>query len=239
MRTWWLVGLLLAIWTFGASAALADDSLVVAPNTQSFNFHGGEAQSTVVPPGRNSQCPKGRILISDDWTPPANDGSSVPGVVHWRDLAGGAEGVSTHDAIPNGGDYLFLTADHDIVALPNGDIIYETGAGSKRPLTPKPAWFDVTYRGNFGPGTRTTVVVWRSTDCGKNFKFVSEIDSAAAGHEDCAYPQGVGIVSLEQSLIYYDMGGTDGQWLNVDRQSGKLILVQRCVGRIPTAGVGL
>ena len=148
----------------------------------------GEAQSTVVPPSaKPAACRRGRLLASiDGRRPPAT------GLVLGRDLGATdptATVQGTFDAPPNQVDYAFGTNDHDLVALPNGDVLYLTGAFTRRPLTPKPAWFDVAYRGSFGPGARTSLMVWRSTDCGATFHFVSEFDPAQAGDGSCALPQ--------------------------------------------------
>jgi hypothetical protein len=240
-------GTCLAIFLFAIGPAWAEGSFSVAPNARTMNFAGGESQSTVVPPGLKKQCTSGRILISNDGE--RADVVQVTGLIHYHDLvAPKSEGLSIVDAIPNAGPnseyYWTLTNDHDIVALPNGDVIYETGAATRRPLNPSPDWFNYAYRNNFGPGARSTVLVWRSTDCGQTFQFESEIDTAGPGHEDCAFPQGAGksrgiqkkfVDESKPPTLVYDMGGSDGQWMGFDRESGKLVLMVQCVGKIPIA----
>src|SRR5262245_33247665 len=44
-------------------------------------FSPGEVQSTVIPPGKKSECPNGRLLISNDV-----NFSLTNGPVQWRDL---------------------------------------------------------------------------------------------------------------------------------------------------------
>lgn len=224
----------------------------VAPDDQSFAVEAGETQSTVVPPGLKTQCPSGRFIVTNDWVRPSTTpGLQTTGVARWRDLNGGAEGASVVDAPPNAADYSFLTNDHNIVVLSNGDVIYQTGAGSKRPIggpslglgragpfglaknlsIAKPDWFDVTFRGDFGPGARTALLAWKSTDCGETFQFLSELDSFGLGWEDCASPQAMAAdytpVRPEQK---FDMGGTDGPWLGIDHATGELMATQGCVG---------
>jgi hypothetical protein len=68
--------------------------------------------------------------------------------------------------VPGIGPDKFGTNDHNLVSLANGDLIFSTGAFSKKHVDPfpKPGWFDYTYRGEFGPGARTVLLTWRSTD---------------------------------------------------------------------------
>src|SRR5262245_44104892 len=71
-----------------ACPALADMyTWSVSPTIETFEVSAGEAQSTVVPPGRKVQCPNGRVLVSDDWeNPPLSNLSANQNIVHWRDL---------------------------------------------------------------------------------------------------------------------------------------------------------
>jgi hypothetical protein len=92
----------------------------IAPGEKTFNFSGGESQSTVVPPGKKSQCPNGRFVVTDNWRRPPLvplDSFQPPGhpevktitedVVHWRNLPGSKNapiphtGVSTFKVPPN------------------------------------------------------------------------------------------------------------------------------------------
>src|SRR2546429_4719405 len=145
----------------------------------------GEAQSTVVPPNKKSQCKEGRILISNDQLhPPA---SVVLG--NNLDQPGGPIIQSKFDlGLINGHfdkeltktKYLLSgTSDHDLVTLSNGDVLYITGAFSTMPVWPPvthakaPGWFADTFRCTeqedltclsnkaFGPGARSVVLVFR------------------------------------------------------------------------------
>ncbi len=232
--------------------ALADGyTTTFAPTSRIFNFSGGESQSAVVPPGTKSQCPKGRVLVSDDWAPPplspaaAADPNRRPSV-RWRNIAPqtllGQGGTAKFFAPPQvaGGlgtqgilrdrRWMIPGADHQLVGLPNGDLVYQTLAASREPIAEKPAWFDVTFRGGFGPGARSTQATWISTDCGETFKYVTEIDSFGEGYEECANPQPLAASRQATLPPPFDMAGTDGPNLVVDRDSGRLYAIFQCGG---------
>jgi hypothetical protein len=200
----------------------------VVGGTQSVPFGSvgpSEGQSTVIRPGANPQCSAGALLISDDWVRPSNS------IVQARDLSGkNADVVSVFDAPAHPEYYSYGTNDHDLIAMNDGSVLYLTGAFSKEPLATQPAWWNVAYRGNFGPGARSNLMVWRSTDCGAHFKYVGEMDPALMEDGSCANPQG----SLD-AAGHYDMGGSDGQLVKVDPASGTLYLTFRCVGNDGTA----
>jgi hypothetical protein len=193
--------------------------------TVSFSPGGpSEGQSTVLPPGSNAACSTGALLISNDWQRPPGS------IVRSRDLAGkAADIVSKFDLPPHPEYYDFLTNDHDLIALGDGSVLYLTGAGSKEPLPKQPAWWNVAWRGTFGPGARSNLMVWRSTDCGATFHYLAEMDPALMEDGSCANPQG----SLDSSH-HYDMGGSDGQLVKVDPANNMLYLTFRCVGDVGT-----
>jgi hypothetical protein len=149
-------------------------------------------------------------------------------VVRGRDLSGNApDVVSTFDLPPHPEYYTYLTNDHDLLALNDGSVLYLTGAGSKEPLPTKPIWFDVTFRGSFGPGARSILMVWRSTDCGKSFQYVSRMDPALVEDGSCANPQPIKSPTPPQA---FDMGGSDGQMVKADPSNDNLFLTFKCVG---------
>jgi len=170
--------LFLSAASFAQSWTVQDDRTI--------ELKAAEGQSTVVAPG-DPDCPAGRILASQEWTP------GQTGTVAYRDLDGTTTKISTFvDGPANPGDYGWGTSDHDLVSLANGDVLYLTGAFSRAPLNPKPAWFESAYRLTFGPGARSVLVAWRSTDCGKTFHYVKdlEFDPAKMQNGACAFPQG-------------------------------------------------
>lgn len=156
-----------------------------------FGNNTGEVQSTVVGPGvKNGDCPAGRVLITDDAF------TGRPNAVRYRDLNATAPDLmtSTWGAIPAAiaANYAYNTSDHDIVSMSNGDVYYITAAWSKGPVPDASlAWPGQSWRDTFGPRARTTMLVWRSQNCGTSFEFMPslELDPAAVGFGLCALPQ--------------------------------------------------
>lgn len=242
-----LVASLFALLTSGPAAArqpfrVADNVSAVPRNDRA-----SEAQSTVVAPGlKKDKCPNGRFLVTSDALHPPQ------GVVMGRDLGpNGALVPSKFDVSGMGTNFstdasktnYFLngTADHDLVALPNGDVLYVTLAFSRVPLPGgDPEWWKHTFRGNFGPGARGGALTWLSTDCGETFKFVAnmEVDPARIGGGVCAMPQFRAVNPIVDASVYcnnlikgkpYDMGGTDGQLVRV-APGGRVYMTFGCVG---------
>lgn len=203
-------------------------SIKVDDDDRRFNETAGEAQATFVPPKTKPNVTLGRFVVSNDLLRPPS------GVVLSRDLQDPAATVTraTFNSVPNAGEYSFLTNDHDLVTMPNGDILYITGAGSRRPLNPRPPWFDVTYRGGFGPGARSVVLVWRSTDGAKTFNFVSEIDPARFADGSAALPQFPRLTTPPGTAAkpVFDMGGSDGQLAYVDPRTKTVYVTFQAVG---------
>jgi len=208
----------------------------VGSDVNSISVEAGEVQSTVVPSGKKpTACKAGRFLATVDLLRPPSTG-----LVKGRDLDNlSGPGIdATFDNVPNAADYSFVTNDHDLVTLSNGDVLYITGAASKRPIASNPPWFDNTFRGSFGPGARSVVLVWKSTDCGSSFQFFSEMDPAVMADGLCAFPQFRR--NADNSLITkkpYDMGGSDGQLVKVDLTNDRVYLTFQCVGYWDTGGV--
>jgi hypothetical protein len=225
----------------------------------------GEAQSTVVAPKLKAQCPQGRVLISNDQIHPPNSVVSGKNL----DQPAGAVISSKFDTFgladfntdwPKSKYYFNGTSDHDLVTLSNGDVLYITGAFSRQwvfpPVTntPAPAWFADTSRcleydpikngtcapnKAFGPGARSIVVVFRSTDCGETFQYVSQMDPARELGGSCAFPQFRRNWWAENAPVLndkpYDMGGSDGQLIKVDKTNNRVYMTFQCVGYKPDA----
>lgn len=215
---------------------------------------GGELQSTVVPPGKKSACPKGRLLISDDT-------AKNPGKVYTFDLGAPDNPPSgvTPEALPDLNNQRVLSNDHDLVSLANGDVLLIKMGQSKGRLKPKPAWFDHTYKltgcdadtgqcsGAWGPGARSVIFVWRSEDCGNSFSLRSSIDTAKVNDGWGTRSDGSG--GLPQKLRGFanglttspgssqqpawQMGGTDGPFAKVDHASGRVFYSLKIAGRKP------
>ncbi|HUR80036.1 MAG TPA: hypothetical protein VM733_04685 [Thermoanaerobaculia bacterium] len=182
---------LLCLW--GNIAVLAQTFTV--QDEQVIDLTAGEGQSAVVPVGA-PPCPAGRIIASTEQYGP-EFGPAEGKRIAYRDLTGPNTATKFADVakLPNSiaQNYRFGTSDHDLVAFRNGEVYLLMGAFSKSPLgTTPPSWFAHAYRTDFGPGARSTLLVWKSTDCGAHFTPMPnlEMDSAQAGDKTCAFPQG-------------------------------------------------
>jgi hypothetical protein len=216
----------------------------------SINLSAAEVQSTVVGPGTPG-CQGGRLLIS-------SDNSTSPAQVALVDLNTLAVlGNATFDVPPGWGDTRrILAADHDLVALPKGEVLLVKMGQSKRPLDPKPSWFDFAFKFKgkddkisdvWGPGARSEMHVWWSSDCGTSFQFVSAIDTAAIptnfGFETSweissgglpQFPSATASPGTPEQPIW-KMGGTDGPLTRVDPATGRVFVTLGIVGHYRTA----
>ena len=221
----------------------------------------GEAQSTVVPPNKKSQCQQGRILISNDQRHPPDsvvfgnnlDQQGGP-IIHSKFDMGLINGHFEKELTKT--KYLLSgTSDHDLVTLSNGDVLYITGAFSSMPVWPPvthtkaPGWFADTFRCTeqedrtclpnkaFGPGARSVLLVFRSTDCGETFTCVSEMDPARELGGSCAFPQFRRDWETKATpqifMKPWDMGGSDGQLVKVDPANDRVYVTFQCVGYNP------
>ena len=235
----------------------------VAPNIREFAVPSGESRSTVVGAGKKSQCPNGRIFITDEGRHPPLKPDVIAGsqgIVHWRNLAGttmpvgASAGQSLFSAppqvkVPSSGIvrerlWFFGSSDHNLLTLPNGDLIYQSQTFTREPLEPRPDWFARTFRNRqppaepFGPGARTTLAIWRSVDCGQTFQYLTEINSYGKGYEECGNPQParpatpIIVPPPDPFEVRFDMGGTDGPSLVLDRINSRVYSIFRCVGNL-------
>ncbi|MDQ3917220.1 MAG: hypothetical protein M3348_01845 [Acidobacteriota bacterium] len=204
----------------------------------------GEAQSAVIPPGANQQCPAGRFVATNDSAVGRDDGKVLgpmnPGVVKLSDLDGAnvhdAKIVTDDDTVKKLSPYKFLTKDHDIVAMPNGHLVLVWSMHFATPFAPpatKPGWFDITYHGpgksdQFGPGTRRGVMTWVSDDCGEHFNYVGMFDPANYDDNRCAFPQ----YADTGAKPPYKNGGPDGQLVTRDAADPRrLYMMFPCMGQ--------
>jgi hypothetical protein len=202
----------------------------------------GEVQSTVVAPNLKSECKAGRFLISMDTVRPPQSGTVIG-----RDLNGPASPdiKSTFSGDPDSTHELFGTNDDDIITMPNGDILLIWGVHIDPNVSPLPGWFNHTYAndGKFGPGARRGTVVYRSTDCGNSFQYMSRIDPAQLGDGACGNPQPAAPAPPDKPTRPgekpqpppkagqpYVNGGSDGQLART--QNGVVYLTMDCVGRL-------
>lgn len=193
-------------------------------------FAPGEVQSVVIPPGLKTECPAGRVLITNDILSHNYENRLGDGLVMGRNLndLDGAQVNATFPTLPpNPTDYAFYAFDHDLISFRNGDVILIGQVLSKVPLAVKPWWFDDTYRWPFGPGARTVIMAFRSTDCGQTFHYLGQMDPAAIEDGSCAYPQ----PEIEgQQKKPFNMGGTDGVLIYKDPKDETLFMTHQCVG---------
>ena len=240
--------LALALMPAMSSMVAAQGRPVVTVSPDDFQIDiSGEFDAVVIPPGLKKECPPGRFLASNDWQ--ITDGSAPlstgiiggtgDSVVIGRNFDGTNRIAAKFDAVPNPDDHKWGTSDHDLLSLRDGTILLLAGVFLKTPISPKPAWFDTTFRLEFGPGARSGVSVWRSVDCGVSFQWVSDLDSADPAFEngDCGLPQFVTYSPVDPRQRW-DMGGTDGQkaQVRVAAPDGDLWLVHQCVGYHPKMG---
>lgn len=191
------------------------------------NIGGGESQSTIVPPNvKPQQCPAGRILMTNDHLHPP-----TAGFLKGRDLdKPDGPDVETKFNMPNMNGYkLDGTADHDLITLSNGNVLYVTAAWKNSPISAP--WASQTSRGDFGPNARTTMLVWRSKDCGATFDFLGELDPIKYETGLCAQPQLLyDQKGLPKTTGPWNMGGTDGQLVTYNAKTGHLYMTHPCVG---------
>ena len=216
------------------------DGVYIDKNS-SVRVDAGEVQSTVIPPGLKSNCPNGRLLVS-------NDISKNPGQILLMDLDSlyGIPKSASFEAVPIP-DTRILSNDHDLVTLNNGDVLYIRMGQTRKALSPKPIWFDAAYKitngqAPWGPGARSAMLIWRSIDGGENFKFRSMVDLGvldddwgATNDGSGGLPQGNPVTTSPGSpqKPIYQMGGTDGPFAAVERASGRVFISLGIVGELP------
>jgi hypothetical protein len=208
----------------------------------------GEVQSTVIAPNQNSQCPEGRLLISNDQ---AKSPAAVR-TVSLANLSGPTSDVTPEDPPSLGLHRRIQSNDHDLVTLPGGEVLLVKMGQAKYGKVEEPVWFDYAYKLTYkdgvltdiwGPGARSEILVWQSTDCGKTFKWVSSIDTADVddgyGTPDDGsggLPQGnVEMFALIPGNLgpKWQMGGTDGPQVRVDPDTGDVLITIGLVGQQP------
>ncbi len=179
----------------------------------------------------------GRFLISMDFVRPPQSGTVIG-----RDLnnPGTPDIQSTFQADPDSTDK-FGTNDDDILTLANGDVLLLWGFHPRSALSPTPSWFSSTFSGTDGPGVRRGTIVYRSTDCGQSFQYVTKIDPGQLpgdAQKVCANPQPTQapasppVAPTPPPAAKYANGGSDGQLAKVDAD-GNVYLTMGCVGYYP------
>jgi hypothetical protein len=210
-------------------------------------MNAAEVQSTVIAPGKKSQCPFGCLLIS-------NDNEKSPGKIIKLALnqLGGTPAVADLEPL-EGTDRMIKSNDHDLITLTNGDVLYIRMGRTKAVLPPEAVWFDHAWKlpygeepdgepNGFGPGARSEIFVWRSVDGGGSFQFLSGIDMALVDDDfGTATDYSGGLPQAPASFTtpgteeqpVWQMGGTDGPLARVDPLTGRVFLVAGVVGCPP------
>jgi hypothetical protein len=205
----------------------------------------GEIQSTVVPPEVTRHCYQGRLLISDD-------GDKESGRIALLDLdnLSGAPRFTDVPPLPDVDNSVTIASnDHDLLALPNGDVVLIKMGRSREAIHPKPVWFDHAYKlpnpeegvPEWGPGARSKMFVWRSENCGDSFRLVSSIDTAFlhTGHGPFTgglpQPSSSTIPPGSEEQPIWSMGGTDGPLARVDPETGQIYLTIALFGNLPSS----
>jgi hypothetical protein len=220
---------------------------LVVDNGYSLTLGAAELATTVVPPGLKTECPAGRLLISNDGLIIRGNTTRSPGDVRGFDLdqlavqatTASVEKLNTITTPPVDVDGGIWSNDSDLVTLPNGDVIYLRMGRGKWPLKPEPDWFSVTRRAGtgWGPGARSVIYVWRSEDCGQVFELRTFIDTALLeiNLDGSVVSGGLPQATPEQAEgdPPWNMGGTDGPMAYVDHETGDLYYTMRIVGNLP------
>lgn len=225
--------------------------ITVADAIRIKNFDAGEVQSTVVPPGKKRECPAGRLLISSDY----EKNPAKVALLDLDNLGGVPQFVVPPKPLYWEVGRRIKSNDHDLIVLPNGDVLLLKMGQSRLGLDPKPIWFDFAYKLSFeddilteawGPGARSEILVWRSEDCGVSFEFVSAIDTAVvdddygtASDGSGGLPQRLGedppfvFLPTNPDQPVWQMGGTDGPLTRVDPATGRVFVTIGLVGQRP------
>jgi len=201
------MGLLLGPPIVKADTPLSGQRTTVSPMV-ALPLNGGESQSTIVAPGlKTADCPSGRILITNDYslrdqTNLTGVDPSDPTHFLVRDIVSGYDLDGNNAATPYTSTFEVPFAsdpdpnqriyrptadqDHDIVTLNDGTVLLIAVAESVNPNVQNQPWFQYSFTQTgvtpnkiaLGPGVRTVMYIWRSTDCGGKFTWASEIDPA-------------------------------------------------------------
>lgn len=218
---------------------------------------GGEITAAVVPPGAKPQCPAGRLLISMDKVKDPEGGQilgrnldNLAGSTISANLTGYVQNASVENQTVEVRH--IRSNDQELAVLPNGDVLYMRMGRSRAELPGgRPPWFEHAYKissdAPWGPGARSELLIFRSSDCGTNFSLVSTIDTATILDGIAGLPAGAGglpqkcascPLTLPNGRRAYQMGGTDGPLLKVDPATGFVYMSIKIVGYQPTPSAG-
>jgi hypothetical protein len=200
-------------------------------DARTMSVGGWELQSAVVPPNKKPQCKSGRLIVEADSTILGHSAAEeIPKAFAYRDFGrtSGITGYASLPALEDGANYKYLSNDHDLLAANDGNLYFFVACFSVAPLSPKPSWWSATYRGDFGPGTRSIVLVFRSRDCGESWEPVAELDTAVLFNGKCGNPQGP--KTIVNGQVRWDAGGADGNLTRYSAAQDVFYSTCSCVG---------
>jgi len=188
----------------------------------------------------------GRLLIANDQVKSPTAG--LVSYVNLNDL-GGSVKKSVFEPYPSS-NIRIAGNDHELVTFSNGDVLYVRVSWITSTLKSKPAWFDVSYDFDkdkvnepddsvLGPGTRKGLIVWRSTDGGETFKYVSSFDPALAEDGSGALPKHP-FRTLDPGTVQKPVwrnGGVDGPLVKVDIANDTVYVTHWCIGQLQDTSV--
>jgi hypothetical protein len=218
----------------------------------------GEGQVAVVPPGVNSSCLGGRVILSTDIARPSTSNvTTTTDIISYRDIGSDTVFSGKLTSPIGAAGFNYGSNDQSLVVLPKtGTVVYQIPGFIKSPdlngSTTAPGapanqwWFSYTFRGAWGPGARSAIVSYVSNDCGEHFHFGGIVDSYFAPFDPCANPQplaetdsnGKTLKDSNGNVVYssnvpFDMGGGDGPLASVDVMRNRIYLTTSCVGQLP------
>ncbi|MFN8523364.1 MAG: hypothetical protein U0821_09710 [Chloroflexota bacterium] len=193
---------------------------------------GGIAEATVAvtPPGKNPQCPGGRLVFGSGSLISVVDMGAPVSTPSFVNLAGLLD-ASGDLASP------YLIYDNHLVATRDGQLVYTfEGVTWKDDVSPRPSWWQETknypLKGKAVPGGRGAIFVFRSADGGSTWRQLPTIDAAKLSCMNpttnklevgyCGFPR------LDATQNRSEAGGWDGHYLHMAQATGDLFITTVC-----------
>ncbi len=165
-----------------------------------------ENTAKTIPPGTVGSCPNGRLVLLT--------GQTRPGEIVVRDLYDGSGSVdstsaSTSMPYPIDATVEKLATDNQIVRMKNGNLLaVKNGYTWQDNIIHKSWWNAFTPASNWSPGSRNSIYLWYSSNCGNTWQRITRIDPAQQYGGRYAWPQPTGNNDVFGAPIY-GIGGYD------------------------------